>query len=110
MQVAFPINMKLLSLPTMGYAVPDAKYQGPRITKTPITVAHHVNAYYWFCLVLIGLLIMGILGSIAVGVSINNFELLCPVMDAIPTWLAIFGITDLCFFFLILLLVRKEFF
>lgn len=105
MQIAFPVNKKF-PLPTMGYAAPDAKYQGPRMTKAPMTVANHVNAYYWLCLVLISLLIMGILGAIALGVSINK-DRLCPVMDAIPTWLTVFGITNICFFFLILTFVRE---
>ncbi|CAF0739532.1 unnamed protein product [Adineta steineri] len=104
MQVPFSKNHKQLVLPTMGYAVPTKDHQGPRITKAPITVANHIKAYYWFCLILVGVLVMGALGGIALALGVAS-STQCLASDNLGVWLFAFGIVDIIFFICILIIV-----
>jgi hypothetical protein len=104
MQVPFSKKHKLPPLPNIGYTMPNGTYQGPRITKAPVTVASHVNAYYWFCASLVALLVMGILGvtALLIGINMNN---LCPVSNDLILWYYILGITDLSIVGFLLMIV-----
>ncbi len=104
MQVPFPKKHKLPPLPNIGYTMPNGTYQGPRITKAPVAVAGHVNAYYWFCASLVALLVMAILGAIAIAIGVN-MNTLCPVSNDFMLWYYIFGITDLSIFGFLLIIV-----
>jgi hypothetical protein len=104
MQVPFSKKYKLPPLPNIGYTIPNGSYQGPRITKAPITVASHVKAYYWFCASLLALLVLGIIGAIALPIGIN-MKTLCPVSNDLMLWYVLFGITDLSVFGFILIIV-----